>query len=79
MFELDDPSSNAPIDANLFDDEGDEAQMLIWSRPRTTASSVRPISRAGRIVVPSASCADCICLVLIGPEDDQAPARLTID
>jgi len=29
---LDDPSFNAPIYANLFDDE-DEGYSLIWSRP----------------------------------------------
>ena len=30
---LDDPSFNAPIYANLFDDEGGETFSLIWSRP----------------------------------------------
>jgi uncharacterized protein (DUF736 family) len=30
---LDDPSFNAPIYANLFDDEGGETYSLIWSRP----------------------------------------------
>jgi uncharacterized protein (DUF736 family) len=30
---LDDPSFNAPIYANLFDDEGGETCSLIWSRP----------------------------------------------
>jgi uncharacterized protein (DUF736 family) len=30
---LDDPSFNAPIFANLFDDEDGEAYSLIWSRP----------------------------------------------
>ena len=30
---LDDPSFNAPIYANLFDDEGGEGFTLIWSRP----------------------------------------------
>jgi uncharacterized protein (DUF736 family) len=30
---LDDPSFNAPIYANLFDDEGGESFSLIWSRP----------------------------------------------
>jgi uncharacterized protein (DUF736 family) len=30
---LDDPSFNAPIYANLFDDEGGEGYSLIWSRP----------------------------------------------
>ena len=29
---LDDPSFNAPITANLFDDEGGETYSLIWSR-----------------------------------------------
>ena len=33
-LKLDDPSFNAPIYANLFDDEGGEAYTLIWSRPR---------------------------------------------
>ena len=31
---LDDPSFNAPIYANLFDDEGGESYTLIWSRGR---------------------------------------------
>ena len=30
---LDDPSFNAPIYANLFDDEGADTFSLIWSRP----------------------------------------------
>ena len=30
---LDDPSFNAPIYANLFDDEEGEGYSLIWSRP----------------------------------------------
>ncbi|MBY6243431.1 DUF736 domain-containing protein [Methylosinus sp. Sm6] len=30
---LDDPSFNAPIFANLFDDESGEGYSLIWSRP----------------------------------------------
>jgi uncharacterized protein (DUF736 family) len=30
---LDDPSFNAPIYANLFNDEGSETFSLIWSRP----------------------------------------------
>ncbi|WP_447766016.1 DUF736 domain-containing protein [Sphingopyxis panaciterrae] len=32
-LKLDDPSFNAPIYANLFDEEGGEAYSLIWSRP----------------------------------------------
>jgi uncharacterized protein (DUF736 family) len=32
-LKLDDPSFNAPIYANLFDDEGEETFSLIWSRP----------------------------------------------
>ncbi len=32
-FKLDDPSFNAPIFANLFDDEDTETFSLIWSRP----------------------------------------------
>ena len=31
---LDDPSFNAPIFANLFEDEDGENYSLIWSRPR---------------------------------------------
>jgi uncharacterized protein (DUF736 family) len=31
---LDDPSFNAPIYANLFEDEGGEGYSLIWSRSR---------------------------------------------
>ena len=30
---LDDPSFNAPIYANLFDDEDGDTHSLIWSRP----------------------------------------------
>ena len=33
---LDDPSFNAPIFANLFDDEEGEGYTLIWSRARKT-------------------------------------------
>ena len=32
-LKLDDPSFNAPIFANLFDDEDGEGYSLIWSRP----------------------------------------------
>jgi uncharacterized protein (DUF736 family) len=32
-LKLDDPSFNAPIFANLFDDEDGEGFSLIWSRP----------------------------------------------
>lgn len=32
-LKLDDPSFNAPIYANLFDDEDGEGHSLIWSRP----------------------------------------------
>jgi uncharacterized protein (DUF736 family) len=35
-LKLDDPSFNAPIFANLFDDEGGENYSLIWSRSRKT-------------------------------------------
>ena len=31
---LDDPSFNAPIYANLFDDEDGDGHTLIWSRAR---------------------------------------------
>jgi uncharacterized protein (DUF736 family) len=33
-LKLDDPSFNAPIFANLFDDEDGEGSSLIWSRSR---------------------------------------------
>ena len=33
-LKLDDPSFNAPIYANLFDDEDGKGYTLIWSRPR---------------------------------------------
>ncbi|QNA86676.1 DUF736 domain-containing protein [Sphingomonas sp. So64.6b] len=32
-LKLDDPSFNAPIYANLFDDEESEGFSLVWSRP----------------------------------------------
>ncbi|KTQ96335.1 hypothetical protein NS226_08175 [Aureimonas ureilytica] len=32
-LKLDDPSFNAPIYANLFEDENGETSSLIWSRP----------------------------------------------
>ena len=35
---LDDPSFNAPIYANLFEDEGGEAHSLIWSRGRKASA-----------------------------------------
>ena len=34
-LKLDDPSSAAPIYANLFDDDNCEGSSLIWSRPNT--------------------------------------------
>ncbi|WOH63647.1 DUF736 domain-containing protein [Bradyrhizobium sp. BWA-3-5] len=33
-LKLDDPSFNAPIYANLFDEESGEGYTLLWSRPR---------------------------------------------
>ena len=36
-LKLDDPSFNAPIFANLFDDEEGEGYSLIWSRPSRRA------------------------------------------
>ena len=33
-LKLDDPSFNAPIFANLFDDESADTYSLIWSRPK---------------------------------------------
>ena len=33
-LKFDDPSFNAPIYANLFDEEGGEGYTLLWSRPR---------------------------------------------
>ncbi len=35
-LKLDDPSFNAPIFANLFDDEAGETFTLIWSRSKPT-------------------------------------------
>jgi uncharacterized protein (DUF736 family) len=35
-IKLDDPSFNAPIFANLFEDETGDGYSLIWSRPRGT-------------------------------------------
>ncbi|MGL3104772.1 DUF736 domain-containing protein [Bradyrhizobium sp. BR 1432] len=35
-LKLDDPSFNAPIYANLFDDEAGDGYTLLWSRPRKT-------------------------------------------
>ena len=36
-LKLDDPSFNAPIYANLFDDEGGEGYTLLWSRSRKSS------------------------------------------
>ena len=36
-LKLDDPSFNAPIYANLFDDEDGDGYSLIWSRPTRRA------------------------------------------
>ncbi len=48
-LKLDDPSFNAPIYANLFDDEGGEGYTLLWSRPRKTGEQERSIkSRPNR-------------------------------
>ena len=33
-LKLDDPSFNAPIYANLLDEEGGDGYTLLWSRPR---------------------------------------------
>lgn len=33
-LKLDDPSFNAPIYANLFEDQDSEGYTLLWSRPR---------------------------------------------
>jgi uncharacterized protein (DUF736 family) len=35
---LDDPSFQAPIYANLFEDEGGETHTLIWSRSRRSSA-----------------------------------------
>ena len=57
---LDDPSFNAPIYANLFDDEDAETYTLIWSRSRKqrrlsqTECNNAPLIRAGRFAVASA-------------------------
>ncbi|NKK70045.1 DUF736 family protein [Rhizobium leguminosarum bv. viciae] len=37
-LKLDDPSFNAPIFANLFDDEEGDTYSLIWSRPTRRAA-----------------------------------------
>ena len=53
-LKLDDPSFNAPIFANLFDDEGGESYSLIWSRSRkikrrmSRTSPKRPARDTGR-------------------------------
>ena len=52
-LKLDDPSFNAPIFANLFDDEDGEGYTLIWSRAASatateTPAKPRPVRRAGR-------------------------------
>ena len=57
-LKLDDPSFNAPIYANLFDDEDGEGYTLIWSRSRRrtatkpAAAKPRPAPRAGLLVCP---------------------------
>ncbi|MFG1328915.1 DUF736 domain-containing protein, partial [Xanthobacter autotrophicus] len=38
-LKLDDPSFNAPIYANLFEDEDAEGYSLIWSRPNGRRSA----------------------------------------
>ena len=43
-LKLDDPSFNAPIYANLFDDEDGEGYTLIWSRPRKNNDCDRSIN-----------------------------------
>ena len=45
-LKLDDPSFNAPIYANLFDDEDGEGYTLIWSRPRKQRRLSRPVCNA---------------------------------
>ena len=46
---LDDPSFNAPIYANLFDDEDGDGYTLIWSRGRRpTATEPNPLQRPAR-------------------------------
>jgi uncharacterized protein (DUF736 family) len=46
-LKLDDPSFNAPIYANLFDDE-DESFSLIWSRPTGRRGDCGPARGPGR-------------------------------
>src|SRR4029077_2044354 len=41
-LKLDDPSFNAPIYANLFDDEGGDGYTLLWSRPRKNGEQAPP-------------------------------------
>ena len=48
-LKLDDPSFNAPIFANLFDDEDSEGYTLIWSRPASaTATEPTRLQRPAR-------------------------------
>ena len=67
-LKLDDPSFNAPIFANLFDDEGGESYTLIWSRSRKTERRIsktnpkRPARNTGRGFRFAAMCpTDRIC------------------
>ena len=47
-LKLDDPSFNAPIYANLFDDEDGEGYSLIWSRPNGRRADCRGPQGSGR-------------------------------
>ena len=47
-LKLDDPSFNAPIYANLFDDEDGEGYSLIWSRPNGRRGGEPPGQGPGR-------------------------------
>jgi uncharacterized protein (DUF736 family) len=60
-LKLDDPSFNAPIYANLFDDEDGEGYSLIWSRPTAAARLRRhrtPAEGRGRLPAQIAPDAD---------------------
>jgi uncharacterized protein (DUF736 family) len=49
LLKFDDPSFNAPIYANLFDDEGEEIIPLAW-RPRELAEDCRQLPWPVRLV-----------------------------
>ena len=81
-LKLDDPSFNAPIYANLFDDEGGEGYTLLWSRPRQErrlrlTPKPRPSSSGGASCFKSSPTAVTRRILSQRPHESNASVRAT--